>query len=264
MSDWLLFDPLFRVPFLTGLCLAVALPLVGALLRARDEWLAALGLVHIAAAGAVLSAPLHLPVLLTASAASAVAVLLRLFIPRPDNAHFALMILVGWSSALLLAGVVPHGQVMGESLMRGQLYFSNGSHLVGAASLLLLILASVGWLQPHLLRERFFPDWYSANRIPAWPHRLLFGALVVAASVLGTVAMGAFAAFAMLFVPAWVAFGLMRGWKRALLFSVGIGVLAYMLAFVAAMVLDQPFGPTLVIILATCTALRLLPRVASR
>ncbi|MCR9091840.1 metal ABC transporter permease [Algiphilus sp.] len=260
MSDWLLFDPLFRLPFLTGLCLAVALPMVGALLRARDEWLAALGLVHVAAAGTVLSGPLHLPALLTASLAASLAVVLRLFIPRPDNAHFGVMILIGWSGALLLAGFVPHGHVTGESLMRGQLYFTHSVHLVGAVMLLVLVLVSMGWLQPRVLRERLFPDWYSANRIPAWPHRVLFGALVVAASVLGTVAMGAFAAFALLFVPPWVAFGLMHGWQRALLLSAGLGALAYVLAFVGAMLLDQPFGPTLVLILAMFSALRLAPR----
>ena len=36
-----LLDPMFRVPFLTGLCFAVALPL-GMYLRLREEWLAAL------------------------------------------------------------------------------------------------------------------------------------------------------------------------------------------------------------------------------
>ena len=37
----LLVDPLFRVPFLTGLLLAGLLPLIGMYLRLRGEWLAA-------------------------------------------------------------------------------------------------------------------------------------------------------------------------------------------------------------------------------
>ena len=36
---WL--DPLFRLPFLTGLALACVLPALGALLMLREEWLAA-------------------------------------------------------------------------------------------------------------------------------------------------------------------------------------------------------------------------------
>jgi ABC-type Mn2+/Zn2+ transport system permease subunit len=49
-----LLDPLFRVPFVTGLLLATVLPLVGTLLMLREEWLAALGFAHLAAASALL------------------------------------------------------------------------------------------------------------------------------------------------------------------------------------------------------------------
>ena len=37
------FDPLFRVPLANGLLLALVLPLLGAYVRLRNEWLAALG-----------------------------------------------------------------------------------------------------------------------------------------------------------------------------------------------------------------------------
>jgi energy-coupling factor transporter ATP-binding protein EcfA2 len=50
----LLADPIFRLPFLAGLLLAGVLPVLGVLLMLRDEWLAALGLAHLAAAGALL------------------------------------------------------------------------------------------------------------------------------------------------------------------------------------------------------------------
>jgi len=260
MSDWLLFDPMFRTAFLTGLSLAVTLSLIGAWLRMRDEWLAAFGLAQIAAAGGILSLPLGLPVLVTATVAAGTAALVRELIPHPDNSHYALMILIGWSAALVFAGNVPHGNVIGESLLRGQLYFSHPGHLVSAFGLIGVLVACLPWLQPHLLRERFFPDWYSANRIRAWPHRLLFGTLVVFAAVLGTVAMGAFPAFAMFFVPAWVAFALVRGWTAALCLSVALGVVAYVTAFIVAIVLDQPFGPTLVLLLAIMAGLRFLPR----
>lgn len=44
MSLSLVVDPLFRVPFANGLLLALLLPLLGAYVRLRNEWLAALGL----------------------------------------------------------------------------------------------------------------------------------------------------------------------------------------------------------------------------
>ena len=49
----MLFDDLFLQPFLTGLGLAVLLPLLGCYLRLRDEWLAALTYAQVAAAGAL-------------------------------------------------------------------------------------------------------------------------------------------------------------------------------------------------------------------
>ena len=259
MSDWLLFDPLFRTAFFTGLLLAIALSLIGAWLRLRGEWLAAFGLAQIAAAGGILALPLGVPVLVTATASAAVAAAVRELIPRPDNSHFALMVLLGWAAALVLAANVHHGNVVGESLLRGQLYFSHPGHLAAAAALTAVLLVTAPWLQPRLLRERFFPDWFSANRLPAWRHRLLYSALLVGAAVLGTIAMGAFPAFAMFFVPPWIAFGLVRGWNAALLLSVAIGALLYCAAFALAMALDQPFGPTLVLLLGAASALRLLP-----
>ena len=66
MSDSLLLlvDPVFAQPFLTGLAYAVLLPLVGAYLRLRDEWLAALAFAQTAAAGALLAMLAGLPLLL--------------------------------------------------------------------------------------------------------------------------------------------------------------------------------------------------------
>jgi zinc/manganese transport system permease protein len=46
-------DPIFRLALLDGLLLALVLPLLGAALLLRDEWLAALGFANLAAAGAL-------------------------------------------------------------------------------------------------------------------------------------------------------------------------------------------------------------------
>ena len=49
-----MWNELFLLPFLTGLGLAVLLPVLGCYLRLRDEWLAALAYANVAAAGALL------------------------------------------------------------------------------------------------------------------------------------------------------------------------------------------------------------------
>ena len=43
-----MWSDLFLLPFLTGLCLALILPVLGCFLRLRDEWLAALAYAHVA------------------------------------------------------------------------------------------------------------------------------------------------------------------------------------------------------------------------
>nr|WP_301288429.1 metal ABC transporter permease [Natronospira proteinivora] len=252
------------MPFVVGLLLSVGLSLIGAYLHMRDEWLAAMGLSHIAAAGGVAALPLGIPALAGALLFAAVAALLKGLLPRASNSHYGLMLLLGWGGALMLAANTHQGEVVGEALLRGQLYFTSTPHLIAALILVVVLLASLNWLSPRLLKERFFPDYFSANRIPAWPHRLLFGALVVVAAVAGTLAMGAMSAFAMFFVPAWVAFVLVKGWRRALLLTVTLGVTAYVAAFVLSMMLDQPFGPSLTLCLVIMAGLRLFANRAAR
>ncbi len=264
MSDFILFDPMFRTQYFIGLLLAVSLSLVGAFLKLREEWLAALGLSHIAAAGGLAAGPLGIPVLASAFVFAGLAALIKGLLPRTDNSHYALMIFVGWGAALLLAANTHQGEVIGQALLRGQLYFTHTPHLVAAIILLAILLSALSWLSPKLLTERFFPDYFSANRLPAWRHRLLFGLLVVGAVVLGTLAMGAMAAFAMFVVPPWVAFVLVKGWRKALVLTVIIAAVAYTVAFVLAMLLDQPFGPTLAICLAATVSLRFLANRAAR
>ncbi len=264
MNDWLLFDPMFRVPFFTGLALAVALSLIGALLRLRAEWLAALGLSQVAAAGAMLAVWLSGPALLGASLAAVGAMALRSMLQRVGNSHHALMILIGWSATLIIGAHMDHGQVVSETFLRGQLYFTRHEHLIGAVGLLVVALGLYPWLTPRLLVTRFFPDYHAANGIPVWPHRLSYALLVIGATVLGTISVGAFPAFALLFVPPWIGFVLVDGWTRSVLAAVGIGVTAYVASFVLAMVLDQPFGPVLTALLVGLAALRFVSTVRRR
>ena len=78
------------------------------------------------------------------------------------------------------------------------------------------------------------------------------------ALALATMSIGVMGAFALIFVPPLIAFGWAKAWRRALLLTVICGLLAYSAAFALALVLDQPFGPLLGLLLVTagvCSAL---------
>lgn len=260
MNLELAFDPLFRVPLSLGLTLSLLLPVLGVFSRMRDEWLGALGYTHVAAAGALASGFLHWPVLVCALGAAGIAALVKGAVRRPGNDLYAAMTIAGWAIALLLAANSDHGEVLGETLLRGQLYFATAPQLWFALGMAAATLAALRWLSPRLLRQRFFPDHYRANREPAWPHEAVFSALLIGTLVVATSAVGAMAAFALIFVPPWIAFGVCRSWRQALVIAPLCGAVAYLVAIVAALAFDQPAGPAIVVALLALLPLRLLPR----
>ena len=255
MNLALVFDRLFLLPFLNGLALALILPLLGCYIRLREEWLAALGLAQVAAAGVVLGGIVLEPVLLVALAAAAKALL-----ARSGNDAYAVMILFGWSAALIAAANSVHGDDLSRALIQGQLYFTGLQHLEGLAGLVLLTAAILPWISRRLLVGRFFPDLFRANGLAKPHHDLVFDLLVAVTLAFAATAIGVFAAFALVFVPPWIAFRFAPGWKKTLIGSVGVAVVCYMIAFAAAIALDQPFGPVLVAVLLVASLGRLLRR----
>jgi zinc/manganese transport system permease protein len=259
MNITLIFDPMFHLPFFAGLLLAPALALLGAYLRLREEWLAALAYAQLAAAGGIISILLPVPVIPAALATAGLAAAGKGMLQRAGNDQYALFIILGWSCALLVAANSPHGEMIGRALMDGQLYFIGRQHLVAAIVLLLAMAALLPWLSPQLLRFQLFPDHFTANNLRGWPVHLLFDLLVVAAISISVTAMGVMAAFALVFIPAWVAFGLASGWRSVLGTASVLAATAYLLAFVTAILLNQPFGPTLtawLLLLASARFLR--------
>jgi zinc transport system permease protein len=260
MSFGDVFDRMFLLPFVNGLLLAILLPLLGAWIRLREEWLAALGLAQVAAAGVVVGAIFMEPVGLVALAAAALAAAAKALLGRAGNDSYAVMILLGWAVALIGASFAAHGDELGRALVQGQIYFTGSGHLEGIAAVALASAALLPWLSPRLLFGRFFPDHFRANGMPNPHHDIVFDVLVAITLALSATAIGVMAAFALVFVPPWVAFHFAHGWRRTLAWSVGLGVLAYLAAFVAAIRLDQPFGPVLVAVLLLLAALRVLIR----
>jgi len=79
------------------------------------------------------------------------------------------------------------------------------------------------WLS-GLLVGRFFPD-HSAATAADPHHDLVFDILVAVTLAVSATAIGVMAAFA-LCSSAWVAFRFAHGWRRTLIWSVGLGVTA--------------------------------------
>ena len=259
MSLSLVFDPLFRVPFANGLVLALVVPLLGAYVRLRSEWLAALGLAQITAAGGVLAVLTGVNPLAGALGAAVVAVAAKGRAERGGNDAYAFLFLLGWVAALLGAANSVKGEELSHALLDGQLYFTGWPNLGGALALLAVVAVALPWLSRRLLLERFFPEHLAANGIAAWRVHLGFDVLVALAVALATESIGVMATFALVFLPPWIAFRRASGWRRALVWACAISVACYLAAFTAAIVLDQPFGPVYVGALVLAALVR-LPR----
>jgi zinc transport system permease protein len=218
-------------------------------LRLRDEWLAALGLAHLAAASALAGMAVGLPIVVGGPVGAVAGVLAKSVFGIQGNTAYALMILIGWSLTLLLAANTPLGEALAHAMVEGQLYFAGVGHLSALLLLGLAVFTLLPWLTPRLLHARFFPEHDRANRLPAWRWHLSFDLLIAFAMALGTASVGLMAAFAFVFIPPWVAFHIAGGWRMAVVLSALFGLLAYLIGFSCALALDQPFGPLMVAVL---------------
>ena len=223
-----LFDPLFLAPFLNGLLLAVLLALLGPYSRMRGEWLASLGVAQAAAAGLLLGALVDGAATLGALlAAAAAAVAKTLLGRRSGNDGYAVMLLVGWSAALLLAANTARGEDLSRALLEGQLYFTGTPELFTIAAVLAIAAVTLGTLSRSLLLGCLLPDRFVDHRRPAARYDLTFDVLVAISLALAATVVGVMAAFALVFIPAWVAFRLAGSWRSALTWSLALGTLAY-------------------------------------
>ncbi|MDD2883811.1 MAG: metal ABC transporter permease [Dechloromonas sp.] len=242
---------LFLLPFLTGLALAVLLPLLGCYLRLRQQWLAALAYAQMAAAGALTAAVVALPALLGGLLAASLAGLLRPLSARrlSGMAGDVLLLLAGWAASVLLVAHWPQAERLGHSLFDGQLYFA-GERELGLA-LMALLLALLWLYRGHrgLLLAQLWPDLQRLRGQALWPSQVGFDVLVALCLAVATLGLGVMAVFALAFIPPWLAFRRQRNWRQALGYAVLLAVLAYGLAFALALSLDLPFGPVLALLL---------------
>lgn len=246
-----MWNDLFLIPFLTGLGLAVLLPLLGCYLRLRDEWLAALAYSHVAAAGALLALVAGVAPVIGGMAAAGLAGGGKRFFARrlSGGASYALLMLGGWSLAVLVAANQPLAERLGHALFDGQLYFAGGEQLAMVCVAGVAGLAILRLLSRHLLLAHVYPDLFRIRGLKAWPIQSGFDLLAALLLALATMSMGVMGAFALVFIPPWLAFRRGRNWRNGLRQALLIGVLSYVLAFLAALGLDQPFGPILALLL---------------
>ena len=83
----------------------------------------------------------------------------------------------------------------------------------------------------------------------AWPTQLGFDVLAALSLALATMSLGVMGAFALVFIPPWLAFRRAASWRAGIRWSLAIGLASYLLAFGLALYLDQPFGPMLALVL---------------
>ena len=242
---------LFLIPFFTGLLLAVLLPALGAYLRLREEWLAALAYAHLAAGGALLGLVGGLPPAIGGVGAAVLAGAgKRLFAARlSGGASYALMLLGGWAVAVLVAANHPLAERLGHALFDGQLYFADVAMLQLVAVGTVIGLLVLWRLSRQLLLAHLYPDFFRIRGLSAWPTHLGFDVLAALGLALATMSLGVMGAFALVFIPPWLAFRRAASWRTGIRWSVAIGLAAYLLAFGLALYLDQPFGPMLALVL---------------
>ncbi len=245
----LLFDPLFRVPFFTGLLLAGLLPLIGMYLRLRGEWLAALAFAQMASAGALLAMVLGWPMLAGGALAALLAALAKGFAAAAGANAYALMMLLAWGAGVLLVANHPLAEQAGHALFDGQLYFTGEGHLLAVGLVCAGAVPVLLRLNRPLLLARFFPEFHQARGLDARPRLMLFDLLAGVVIALATVSIGVMAAFALVFVPPLVAYRFGRSWRFGLGLAALLGMGGYSLAFALSLAFDQPFGPVCAVLL---------------
>ena len=242
---------LFVIPFIAGLLITGTISQLGIFLRLRDEWLAALAIAHLSAAGTLIAAAAHISPSIGATLGAFSGLAIKQIGQRHGNTIYVLMYLVGWGVLMLVAANSSLGHSLGRAVLDGQLYFAGSGHAMAAASIAAVVLVATPWFSARLLRARLMPDYERVNALSSWRWHLLFDAIVALAIALAISALGVVGAFALAFIPAWIAFVLGSSWQACQRIALGLGLSCYLISFGLALHLDQPFGPTLVLILIT-------------
>ncbi|WP_018873607.1 metal ABC transporter permease [Thioalkalivibrio sp. ALJ16] len=250
---------LLLIPFGAGLLVTMVMALAGAGLFLRGSVWQALALGQWAAAGGVLASVLHWPVLPVALLlGGAVMALLQ---RSRDRERLPLAVfLAGLAAITLLAANFSRASLAAAAWAEGQLYFAGPAELWAAAGFGLISLLLASRLLRVWRHAQLAPD-VAATPGPSVRIRLTEVAWLVAAIVLGSMVLGLPAALATLLLPAWGAAHLARSLRGHLLWSQGLAVAGFLIAWGISLPLDQPFAPVLVLV---AIALAGLARLSTR
>ncbi|MCG5514944.1 MULTISPECIES: ABC transporter [unclassified Ectothiorhodospira] len=237
---------LLLAPFVAGLLVTFALAMAGVGLFLRGSVWQALALGQWAAVGGVLASVMHWPVLPVALGLGAG--LMALLKRSRDKERLPLAaFLAGLAVITLLAANFAQASLAAAAWAEGQLYFAGAMELqasaaLGVASLLLGPGLYRVWRNAQLL-----PDVSAAPPPSAWL-RWTETAWLVATIVLGSMVLGLPAALASLLLPAWGAAYLVRDLRGFVLWTQGMAITGFLMAWSVSLPLDQPFAPMLVLV----------------
>ncbi|TVP91552.1 MAG: ABC transporter [Pseudomonadaceae bacterium] len=240
MHDW------FLLPLVNGLLTTLLLTLAGVGLLLRGSVWQVFAVSQWAAVGGVLASVLAVPVLLPALLLAALALVIQRRWRDAERLSLTLF-LAGLAVITLLAANISQASLAAARWVDGQLYFTGVSELIWIAALVVLS----GVLLPQLRRVWLWaqrqPD-VSAQPGPAWYWRVLELAWLVLVIVVGAQALGVPGAMATLLLPAWAAARVAHNLAQMLVVSQLLALLAFVIAWVTSLWLDQPFAPMLVLI----------------
>lgn len=247
----------FLAPFLLGLCHAALLGLLGCYLRLRGEWLAALAFAQMSAAGALLALAFLMPPLAGGAAGAAIALALKQSLSEGARGTSlqALLMLLGGSVALLVSANTPASEPLAHALFDGQLLFAARRDCFVMLAALPLCLLALRMLSRRLLLWQSFADFARARGMAQRSNALAFDALCALALTLAVSQLGVSSAFALTFAPPYLAFKFAPHWRAALALSATLALLSHCAAFALALMLDQPYGAVLTLLLCALALL---------
>lgn len=239
LHDW------FLLPLVNGLLTTLLLGLAGVGLLLRGSVWQVFAVSQWAAVGGVLASVLAVPVLLPALLLASLALAIQRRWQDAERLSLTLF-LAGLALITLLVANIATASLAAARWVDGQLYFTGLAELIGLVVLVAVSLIVLPRLRSVWLWAQRQPD-VSAQPGPGWHWHMLELAWLVLVIVLGAQTLGVPGAMATLLLPAWAAARVAHNLAQLLIWSQVLALLAFVIAWVVSLWLDQPFAPTLIV-----------------
>lgn len=239
-------DSLLLWPFVGGVLMSLLLGLGGAAFFLRGSAWQGLALAQGASAGGLVASVLVWPLVPTALGCAAI--LMGVLQRYQDQERLSLVIFVlALATSTLLASHFSQASLAAARWTEGQVYFLTLNDLLWILTLALISLLLLPWLYRIWLWSQLGVHQRQQKLINRCGRLVDLGWRLMLV-VLGSMTLGLPAALACLLLPAWTAALLARGYNHFLLLSSLLSGLAFLVAWVLALIWDQPFAPVLVVV----------------